>query len=89
MAEIKGTITAGGTPQLLYPATPGVVLVALQNTSAGVLTVALDNASVPNAAGPLVIPAGAYFSLPSNQPVGSAPEIWGATTGQTFTAWFY
>jgi hypothetical protein len=88
MAEVKGTITAGGTAQQLYAQNTASKMVAIQNNSAGPLTVSFEG-QAPTATGPLVIPAGAYFYTPMEQPLGMAAKIWGATTGQAFTVWTY
>lgn len=88
MAESKSTITAGGTAQTLYAASSALEMVAIQNNSVGVLTVSFEGAT-PDATGPLVIPAGSYFSTPPNMPLGTAAKIWGATTAQAYTVWTY
>jgi hypothetical protein len=88
MAETKGTITAGGTAQALYASSAATKMAAIQNNSTGNLTVSFEGLT-PDATGPLVIPAGAYFYTPAEQPLGSATKIWGATTGQAYTVWTY
>lgn len=86
MAESKGTITAGGTSQQLYSSASRMA--AIQNNSSGPLTVSFEGLT-PDATGPLVIPAGAYFYTPAEQPLGASARIWGATTGQAYTVWTY
>lgn len=88
MAETKATITAGGTAQTLYVANAGITVAAIQNNSSGPLTVSFEG-SAPDATGPLIIPPGAYFYTPPGQSFGSLGRIWGATTGQAYTVWFY
>ena len=88
MAESKGTITAGGTAQQLYGGGTASRMAAIQNNSAGPLSVSFEG-TAPDATGPLVIPSGAYFYTPAEQPLGTAARIWGATTGQAYTVWTY
>lgn len=88
MAETKGTITTGGTAQTLYAGSSAIRMVAIQNNSAGALTVSFEGAT-PDVSGPLIIPAGAYFSTPPGMPLGTAGRIWGATTAQAYTIWTY
>ena len=87
MDEIKGTITAGGSAQRLFKASGSRRGFAIQNNSSGELTVGFENA--PNVDGPLKVPAGAFFSAPESFPLGGEVRIWGATTGQKFSAWSY
>ena len=87
MAETKGTIASGGTAQALYGVSATTRMIAVQNNSTGPLTVAFEG--TPDANGPLVIPAGAYFYTPPGMPLGGAARIWGATTGQAYSVWVY
>jgi hypothetical protein len=81
----SGTITAGGTAQVLMPANASRRGYVLQNQSVGDLyineigTAAADQTSMR-------VPAGGYFTPPSQQSSTGAVSVFGATTGQAFFA---
>jgi hypothetical protein len=80
----SGTITAGGTAQVVLPAWTGRHGCVVQNQSAGSLWVSETATAV---AGPpsILIPAGQQF-LCMSPASGQAYSIIGATTAQAFAA---
>jgi len=80
----SGTITTGGTAQVVLPAWTGRHGCVIQNQSAGSLWVSETAAAV---AGPpsILIPAGQQF-LCMSPASGQAYSIIGATTAQAFAA---
>ena len=80
----SGTITAGGTAQVVMPAFPGRKGCVIQNQSAGSLWVSETAAAVQ---GPpaILIPVNQQF-LCMSPASGQAYNIIGATTGQAFAA---
>ena len=83
-ADRSGTITAGGTAQVVLPAFPGRHGCMIQNQSLGSLWVSETATAV---AGPpsILIPAGQQF-LCMSPASGQAYSIIGATTAQAFAA---
>ena len=83
-ADRSGTITAGGTAQVVLPAWTGRHGCVIQNQSAGSLWVSETATAV---AGPpsILIPAGQQF-LCMSPASGQAYSIIGATTAQAFAA---
>jgi hypothetical protein len=83
-ADRSGTITAGGTAQVVLPAWNGRHGCMIQNQSAGSLWVSETATAV---AGPpsILIPAGQQF-LCMSPASGQAYSIIGATTAQAFAA---
>lgn len=86
LQDRSGTITAGGSPQALLAASNGRQGWLIQNLSAGDLFVN-DVAAAALDTG-FKIPAGAILdsSATPAYPARNALSIWGATTGQKFTA---
>ena len=81
----SGTITAGGTAQQLMAANALRRGFSVQNLSTGDLWVnATGTASA--AAGSIKLPAGALYESPPGAAGTGAISIFGATTGQAFTA---
>ena len=83
-ADRSGTITTGGTAQVVLPAWSGRHGCVIQNQSAGSLWVSETATAI---AGPpsIVIPAGSQF-LCMSPASGQAYSIIGATTAQAFAA---
>jgi hypothetical protein len=83
-ADRSGTITAGGTAQVVLPAFPGRHGCMIQNQSAGSLWVSETATAV---AGPpsILIPVNQQF-LCMSPASGQAYSIIGATTAQAFAA---
>jgi len=83
-ADRSGTITTGGTAQVVLPAWPGRHGCMIQNQSAGSLWVSETAAPVQ---GPpaILIPTGQQF-LCMSPASGQAYSIIGATTAQAFAA---
>jgi hypothetical protein len=83
-ADRSGTITAGGTAQVVLPAWTGRHGCVVQNQSAGSLWVSETATAI---AGPpaILIPAGQQF-LCMSPASGQAYSIIGATTAQAFAA---
>lgn len=82
----SGAITAGGTAQQLAAANTARRGFSVQNLSSGDLwisTVGTAAASAPS----LWLPAGAYYEMPTGGVSSGAVSIFGATTGQAFTAY--
>ncbi len=81
--DISGTITTGGTAQVLRAADADGVEVFIGNPGVASLWVNdLGGTATPNAAGSTEIPAGVTVKTRSR----SAISIYGATTAQVFTA---
>lgn len=85
--EVKGSITAGGVAQVLLGAASDRDYFSFQNNSSGPLTLSFEG--TPAADGPLIVPAGALFSALPGMLLGGGIMVWGATTGQKFSAWSY
>ncbi len=87
--NVSGTITTGGVAQVLAPAITsqsGFSGFWVRNNSSASLWINTNNGTASAAQPSLEIVAGAlYESPPNSQPVG-AISIFGATTGQSFTA---
>lgn len=77
-----GTITAGGTAQQLAAANPSRTFLKGQNTSTGDLWINEVGGTAAAASPSYRIPAGATFAVNTS----AAISIFGATTGQTFSA---
>jgi hypothetical protein len=77
-----GTITTGGTAQSLAPANANRRSLTGQNQSAGDLWINEVGGTATNAQPSFRVTAGATFSISTNQAV----SIWGATTGQAWSA---
>lgn len=95
MTNLSGTITVGGTAQILSPARPDRQGLIIENLSNGDLWVNFlgTNATIGGTSGSIKLESGTYYEAPfynrSNQIfAGNDPSvsIIGATTGQTFTA---
>ena len=85
----SGTITTGGTSQLLCNANEFRVSMSVQNLSSG--DIWINRGATSSAANPAIkIPSGALYEFPKMQNgyvYGGVLSIYGATTGQEFTAW--
>ena len=77
-----GTITTGGTAQQLAPANPTRSFLSGQNTSTGDLWIHETGGTASGASPSFRVPAGSTFGINTNQAI----SIWGATTGQSFSA---
>lgn len=82
----SGTITLGGTDQLLFAANAGRRGLLIQNQSSGDLYVNLVGGTATGTQPSLWLPAGSELTLDANSVGGSAIRIYGATTGQAFVA---
>ncbi|WP_125468854.1 hypothetical protein [Methylomagnum ishizawai] len=81
--DASGTIAVGGTPQALLPANPARRGAWVQNLSAGDLW--LSDVGAAAAAPPaLKLVPGAYYEWP--YPTDGAVSVFGATTGQAYSA---
>jgi hypothetical protein len=80
----SGTITTGGTAQVAMAANSTRKGVIVQNTSTGDLRISTTGTASSTAGIKLV--AGAYWESPPGMVPSGAISIWGATTGQAFTA---
>lgn len=82
-ADKSGTIAAGGTAQQLAAANTSRTYLRGQNISGSDLWVnEIGGAAATNGVGSYRVPAGVTFSVNTNRAV----SIFGATTGQAFTA---
>jgi hypothetical protein len=85
ITDRSGTITIGGTAQTLMPANSARTGCLLQNLSTGDLWINSFATAVQGEPS-IWIPAGSFFSCEqTGVPLGPI-SIYGATTGQTFTA---
>lgn len=85
VTDRSGTITAGGTAQVLMPANPNRFGYSVQNNSSGDLWISEITTAVANQPS-LKIPAGALYECPWYYVPVTAISIIGATTGQAFCA---
>jgi hypothetical protein len=85
----SGSITSGCVAQSLMAASPTRFGFVLQNLSAGDLWVNVLGGAAAAAAPSFKIESGAYFETPPNYRPTAAVSIFGATTGQSFTAQEY
>jgi hypothetical protein len=81
----SNTIIAGGAAQVLAAANGNRMGFWIQNNSAGDLWISSMSTAVPSQPS-LRIPAGALYEFPANGTPITVISIFGATTGQTFTA---
>jgi hypothetical protein len=85
ITDRSGTITSGGTAQVLAAAAKGRTAFQIQNTSTGDLWI--SEVGTAAATQPSIwVPPGAFYTSPSNGAPTSAISIFGATTGQSFSA---
>ena len=87
LTDRSGTIIAGGTPQSLLLQDPGRYGWRIQNTSSGDLWFndTKNPASVAGL-GCFKVGPGDYYESPPNSEPEFAISLFGATTGQTFSA---
>lgn len=85
MTDVSGTITAGGTPQLLLAADPTRKRFTITNPSAA--TEVLQFAFGASGNGKIDIPAGTTWDENDNEISQQAIYIVAATTGHAFTAY--
>lgn len=83
-ADRSGTITTGGTAQVLAPAFPGRHGCMIQNQSGGDLWVSEVGTAAPTQPS-VKVPAGQQF-LCMSPAAGAALSLFGATTAQAFAA---
>lgn len=81
----SGTITTGGSAQQLFATVGHGCYVANPDTTRS-LWLSLTGTAAPNAGGSFELPAGAYYETPVGCKPAGAVSIYGATTGQPFTA---
>lgn len=84
ITDRSGTITSGGVAQTLSAANTGRRGFFIQNVSTGDLWIR-DGGTAAATQPSVWIPAGAFFEYTNGVPT-SALSIFGATTGQAFTA---
>lgn len=85
LADRSGTITAGGTAQVLMAANANRIGFAIQNLSTGDLWInPLGTAAATKPS--LKIASGVYYETPSGYGAVGAISVFGATTAQAFTA---
>ena len=82
----SGTIATGATAQTLMAANATRKGWFIQNNSTGDLWVNRFGGTAIAGQPSLLIPAGALYETPDGGSGGNALSIYGATTGQTFTA---
>ncbi len=82
----SGTIATGATAQSLMVANAARKGWFIQNNSTGDLWVNRFGGTAIAGQPSLLIPAGALYETPDGGSGGNALSIYGATTGQTFTA---
>lgn len=82
----SNTITAGGTAQVLMNANSARKGWFLQNVSTGDLWVNRFGGTAASSQPNILVPSGALYETPSGGSSGNAVSIFGATTGQAFTA---
>lgn len=86
VANRSGTITTGGTAQVLCSANPTRRGLVLQNNSTGDLWINRNGGTAILGQPSLCIPSGSYYETPVGGNTLEAVSIIGATTGQEFTA---
>jgi hypothetical protein len=82
----SGTITTGGTAQILMSANPIRRGFDIQNNSAGDLAINVTNGTASLTANSIIIPTGSLYESPLSGCTNYAISIIGATTGQVFFA---
>ena len=85
LTDHSGTITTGGTAQVLMPANPTRTYLAIQNISGGDLWFNFTTTAVLNEPS-FKLTAGSAFTMEGGFVSNEAISIIGATTGQAFTA---
>ena len=85
LVDRSGTVTAGGTSQVVAPANPNRVGFSLQNVSYGDLWISSNGPAVAGQPSHW-LPAGSYWEYPLTGVPLTAINVLGATTGQAFTA---
>lgn len=84
--ERGGTITAGGTRQAVCAANAARTGFSFQNLSTGDLWLRFGaNAAATQPS--MRIPAGSLYEMPSTGIQAGSIDVFGATTGQAFSAW--
>jgi hypothetical protein len=81
----SGSITTGGTGQVLSATNSQRKAFEIQNTSAGILRLMISNATIATSSNGFSVPAGGSYSFPSMVSTTQQISVWGATTGQTYT----
>jgi hypothetical protein len=89
LTDASGTITTGGTAQLLFAGAIPVNGFYISNPdAANDLWWSVTGIAAPNAAGSDRIQAnGGFYETPPGVSLESPISIYGAVTGQKFTAW--
>ena len=85
LTDVSGTITTGGTSQLLTAAVTARKYLMVQNNSTGNLGINFTGAATLANPSIVLVPGGS-FTMESNFVSNEAVNIIGATTGQAFTA---
>ncbi len=87
LTDNSGTLTTGGTAQDAIPRRAGRQTFAIANPGTLDLWVSFTGTAGANAAGSFKLAAGAIYEAPSNAVSDNPVSVFGATTGQPFTAW--
>lgn len=82
----SGTITVGGTAQVLCAANASRRGLVIQNNSSGDLWIDRNGGTAVLAQPSICLPAGSYYETPQGGNTLTSVSIIGATTGQAFTA---
>ena len=85
LTDVSGTITTGGTSQLLTAAVTARKYLMVQNNSTGNLGINFTGAATLANPSIVLVPGGSFI-MESNFVSNEAVNIIGATTGQAFTA---
>jgi hypothetical protein len=85
LTDRSGTVTTGGTAQQLMAANASRKGFSVQNVSAGDLWIR-ETGTAAAAQPSLKLTSGTYFETPAGYGSTGAVSIFGATTGQAFTA---
>ena len=86
LTDRSGTITTGGTAQQLMPANDARVGFWVQNLSSGDLWINELGGTAAASQPSIKIPSGSLYESQRGEPCPYAISIFGATTGQAFTA---
>lgn len=85
--ERSGTVTSGGTRQAVCGANANRTGFMFQNLSTGDLWLRFNSASAAASQPSLRVVAGAFYEMQASGIQPGAIDVFGATTGQAFSAW--
>lgn len=83
----SGQVTSGGASQALAAANANRLGLAIQNLSSGDLWVNPNGVDATPTSPSIWLPPGTYFEIPASGVSKTAITIYGATTGQKWSAW--